>query len=294
MARPFDSVVVVFNPHSTGDAEARARELADELGRRDPGLAVKLQPTQHAGHAVDIARDAALEGRPLVVSVSGDGGYNEVVNGVMAAGPDSAVAAVLAAGNANDHRRATRRRPLADAIVDGDVTRLDLLRLTIDTGTGEPEVRYAHSYVGLGITPAVALELEKGGKGSVREIISTIRSFSRFRPFAIETEHGREQFDSLIMANIPEMAKYATLSEEGRPDDGRFEVIVVRHTAKWRVLGTAVRAALRGLGRQPAVRHYWFRTIKPMPMQIDGELYDLDAGVRVGVDIAPAALSTVS
>jgi len=284
--------VLVFNPHSTGDAEARARNLATELGERAPDLPVHLRPTEYAGHAVEIAREEALAGRPLVVSVSGDGGYHEVVNGVMAAGTGSASAAVLAAGNANDHRRVTRERPLADSIVAGDTSRIDLLRLAI--GDDEPEVRYAHSYVGLGITPAVALELERGGKGSLREIVSTVRTFSRFRPFEIETDQGRESFDSLILANIPEMAKFATLSEDGRPDDGRFEVIMLRHTAKWRVLGTAVKAAVRGLGPQPTVRDYWFRTTKPTPMQIDGELHDLDAGTPVAVSIAPGALQTVT
>jgi diacylglycerol kinase (ATP) len=287
---PFDSVVVVFNPQSTGDAAARARDLITELTERAPDLTVDLRPTEHAGHARDIARDAARAGRPLVVSVSGDGGYNEVVDGVMKAGTGTAVAAVLAAGNANDHRRVTRERPLADAILAGDVRRIDLLRLTFDDGA---DVRYAHSYVGLGITPTVALELEEGGKGSLREVISTIRTFARFRPFAIETDHGRETFDSLILANIAEMAKYASLSDDGRPDDGRFEVVVLRHTAKWRVVGTALRAALRGLGPQPTAREYRFRTVGPIPMQIDGEVLELAAGTAVAVEIAPHALATV-
>ncbi|HXV93269.1 MAG TPA: diacylglycerol kinase, partial [Pseudonocardia sp.] len=208
------------------------------------------------------------------------------------AGAGGTVAAVLPAGNANDHRRATRERPLTEAILAGDVRRIDLLRVTIGDGEGGV-IRYAHSYVGLGITPTVALELEQGGKGSLREIWSTVRTFSRFRPFEIETEHGRERFDSIILANISEMAKYASLSDDGRPDDGRFEVIVLRHTAKWRVLGTALRAALRGLGPQPTAREYRFRTVKPIPMQVDGELIELEAGVPVAVEIAPAALATV-
>jgi diacylglycerol kinase (ATP) len=224
------------------------------------------------------------------VSVSGDGGYNDVVNGLMDAGVDSAYAAVSAAGNANDHRRVTRERPLADAIVAGEVSRLDLLRMTVDDGR---DPRYAHSYIGLGITPTVALELETGGKGSIKEVISTIRTFSRFRPFQIETETGTESFDSVIFANIREMAKYAVLSEEGRPDDGRFEVIILRHTAKWRVLATAVRAALFGLGPQPTAREYRFRTIDPMPVQIDGEVSELERDVRVTVEIMPGALGTI-
>jgi diacylglycerol kinase family enzyme len=291
VTRPFDSVALVFNPNSTGNAQGRAEELRRELSERVPDLPVELRPTEHAGHGREIARDAAKTGRPLVVSVSGDGGYNDVVNGLMEAGTDTAFAAVHAAGNANDHRRVTRDGPLADAIVDGDVTRLDLLKMSVDDGR---EPRFAHSYIGLGITPTVALELEQGGKGSIREIVSTIRTFWQFRPFQIETDSGTESFDSVIFANISEMAKYAVLSDGGRPDDGRFEVIILRHTAKWRVLAFALRAAVRGLGPQPTVRHYRFRTVDPMPVQIDGEVSELEPGVTVTVEIAPGALPTIS
>ena len=289
----FDRIVIIFNPHSTGNAPLSAEELRDTLAQRLPGVPLELSPTQHAGHARDLARAAAVPGRPLVVSVSGDGGYNEVVNGVMDAGNDRAVCAVHAAGNANDHRRTTRERPLADAIVAGDIRRIDLLRLTVGTGP-DARTRYAHSYIGVGLTPVVAVDLEKGGKGSWREIVSVVRSFSRFRPFPIRLEDGhRRRIDSLVFANIAEMAKYATLSEAGAPDDGRFEVITQQRTGKLRVLATAIRAATRGLGAQPSVTHYAFTTLAPMPLQLDGELLELEADTRVAVDIAPLALATI-
>ena len=135
---PFDRVVLIFNPNSTGNAKDKAAELREQLSVRVPQLPVELSATQHAGHARDLARDAARVGQPLLVSVSGDGGYNEVVNGVMASGSEQAVCAVLAAGNANDHRRTTREQPLADTIVAGNVSRIDLLKLTVD---GDDAVR---------------------------------------------------------------------------------------------------------------------------------------------------------
>ena len=70
------------------------------------------------------------------MSVSGDGGYNEVVDGVMQAGNNDVVCAVKAAGNANDHRRTTGERPLVDAVIAGEVRRIDLLRLTVGGGAG--------------------------------------------------------------------------------------------------------------------------------------------------------------
>jgi len=321
--RAFDRVVVVFNLHSTGDAEQLARDLTRDLAARAPDLPVQVQPTRYAGHARDLARDAAGTGCPLVVSVSGDGGYNEVVDGIMAAGTGTAVAAVLAAGNANDHRRATRQHPLVDAIVAGDTRRLDLLTLTLGepkttqttpsalsaTGTtdpadtapapdvaaagGGPAVRYAHSYLGVGITPTVARGLARGGKGSLREVLTTLMTLARFDPVVLDTDRGRETFDSLIFANIAGMAKYATLSDNGDPDDGRFEVIAQHHTTRWRLLTTALRAASTGLGEQPTTTCYRFRTVAPTPLQIDGELIDLPATTTVTIRVAPAALTTV-
>jgi len=290
---PFDRIVIVFNPHSTGDAPRSAEDLHDELVRRLPDVPVQLCPTGYAGHAREIARETAATGRPLVVSVSGDGGYNEVVDGVVQAGNDQAVAAVRAAGNANDHRRTTREHHLADAIVAGDVRRIDLLRLTLGRGA-TAQTRYAHSYVGVGLTPVVAVDLEKGGKGSWRELVAVVRGFARFRPFPIRLEDGRRRtIDSLLFANISQMAKYATLSEGAAPDDGRFEVVTQHRTGKLSVLATAVRAATRGLGPQPSTTHYAFTTLAPMPLQLDGELVELDAGTLVSVDIAPRALATV-
>ena len=289
----FDRIVVIFNPQSTGDAPELARKLEAELAKKLPGTPVELKPTDHAGHARDLAREACATGRPLIVSASGDGGYNEVVDGVMAAGNPDVVCAVLAAGNANDHARTIDDRPLAEAIVDGGTRQIDLLRLTVGRGP-DARTRYAHSYIGMGLTPIVAIDLEKGGKGSFREIMSVVRTFSRFRPFTIEVDGGgRRRFDSLLFANIAEMAKYATLSEDGRPDDGRFEIVTLPHTSKWRILGVAIRAATSGLGPQPTARHYAFTTLKPTPLQLDGELVELSAFTPVSVDIAPRALTTL-
>jgi len=290
---PFERITVIFNPQSTGPAPQRAEELKNTLADRLPHVPLHLRPTERAGHARELAAQAAATGRPLIVSVSGDGGYNEVVDGVMHAGNPNTVCAVLAAGNANDHRRSTGEQPLVDAIVTGDVRHIDLLRLTVASAAGA-RTRYAHSYIGMGLTPIVAIDLEKGGKGSFKEIVSVVRTFAKFRPFTIDVDPGGlRSLDSLLFANIDEMAKYATLSEDSRPDDGRFEIIALPHTAKWRILAVALKAATRGLGPQPTARHYRFTTVEPTPMQLDGEVIAVEAATSVSVDIAAGALSTL-
>jgi len=146
----------------------------------------------------------------------------------------------------------------------------------------------------MGLTPIVAIDLGKGGKGSLREIVSVVRTFARFRPFTIELDDGRQhRFDSLLFANISQMAKYATPSDTDQPDDGRFEIITLPHPSEWRIPTTAFRPATRGLGPQPTATRYDFVTLKPTPLQLDGELLTLDAGTSVHVEIAPSALGTI-
>ncbi|UYY83301.1 diacylglycerol kinase family protein [Arthrobacter sp. YA7-1] len=295
-ARTFESIVIIFNPNSTGDARRLAEGLQSELkGLLSYPVDIRLQPTARAGHAVELARDAVSGGGDvLVVSVSGDGGYNEVVNGVMQGGNPQAVCAVLGAGNANDHRRSTGTQPLGEAIAAGSVRSIDLLRVHTGKGSDSP-AEYAHSYVGFGLTPVVAIDLEKGGKGALKEMVSVMRTFSKFEPFEIRQADGkRRRLDSLVLANIPEMAKYATLSDaDDKLADGKFEVVLFAHRPKWRVLLMALRAATMGLGDQPSMSSYSFTTIEPLAYQIDGEVKSVDANVPVRIECAPAALSTL-
>ncbi|WP_347109014.1 diacylglycerol kinase family protein [Paenarthrobacter sp. S56] len=295
-ARTFESIVIIFNPNSTGDAPELAEELQGKLKELlTYPVEIVLQPTEHAGHAVDLAREAAAKGGDvLVVSVSGDGGYNEVVNGVMQADNPKAVCAVMAAGNANDHRRTVGTKPLEEAIAEGHVRNIDLLRIHTGQKEGEP-LEYAHSYIGFGLTPVVATELEKGSKGALTEMVSVIKTFSDFEPFEMRLPDGkRHKVDSLVFANIPEMAKYATLSEAAdTPADGKFEIILFPHMPKWRVALNALRATTQGLGDQPSVSSYEFTTLKPLPFQMDGEVKNVDAGVTVKVESAHAVLPSI-
>ena len=73
--RTFEKIVIIFNPNSSGDAPKLAEKLRDRLTELLTYMAdLKLQPTSHAGHAIELAREAASSGdHVLVVSVSGDG-----------------------------------------------------------------------------------------------------------------------------------------------------------------------------------------------------------------------------
>jgi len=85
-------------------ADAAVREAVLEM--RNRGHKVEVRALWEAGEATACAGEAAARGCEVIVSAGGDGTLNEVVNGVVARGGESAVAA-MAFGTANDFARAT-------------------------------------------------------------------------------------------------------------------------------------------------------------------------------------------
>lgn len=290
-AAPFDRIVLIYNPAPGKAPAVLAERLRAEIARRMPGMSLSMQPTAFPGHGRDLARDAGGE-RPLLVSISGDGGYNDVVNGAMDAG-GRAICAVMAAGNANDHRRSTRRLPIADAIVRGSVRPIDLLRLTVGEGPGQWS-RYGHSYVGFGLTPRMAIGIEQGVKGRFTELLSVVKTLRHLEPVDITRADGAHAvLDSLILANITRIAKYGRVSEAGYPDDGMFEVAVLPHAAPWRIALMTLRAVTVGLGVRESVTAFSFTSTAAIPLQIDGEVMHVEAGMPVLVESAHRALATL-
>ncbi len=271
-----------------------SKELYKKLKLTLPAVKVKRLPTKYAGHAWELARYIAnTEARPLIISASGDGGYNEVVNGVMEADNPHAICAVLPAGNANDHSRTMQDHPLSEEIKKGKVTQLDLIKVTAKAPGSNQVVRYAHSYVGLGLTPVIATELNKHTLNAFKEIILVVKTFYRHRPFKIKHRDKILRLDSLLFANINQMAKVLTLAPENRPDDGKFEVITFLSGHKRRLIRKLAKAAVSKLNTTRRQRVYKFTTFKKMPMQLDGEVMELKGGSTVTVECMHKALTTI-
>ena len=295
----FDHIAIIYNPGSTGDAPDMAKNLAEQIDdhHKTIGRKARLTPTKHAGHAIELARDVALKyKRPLIISVSGDGGYNEVINGAMQAKEQSVTAqpvtAVVGAGNANDHRRVMRDRPLIELIKSGNVKSFDLIH--IDASAKDFSLsRYAHSYIGYGITPQVGHELNKHGKSLLHEIKSILRTYRTYAPFTIEHGGERHLLDNLLFANINEMAKFIKLDAKNTVHDDKFEVIALRHRSKTRMLFTLLRAAVFGFRDHPSYTHYELKTLKKLPIQLDGEVEWLPKSCTAVITSKHAAIDSL-
>ncbi len=296
-AQDYSNITIIYNPNSTGGrAEAKAKRLQRHLIRHAAN--VHLVQTEYAGHAEKIAYTLAKRyKRPLIISSSGDGGYNEVINGVMRARDEDKarepVCAVLPAGNANDHRRATRKRPLAYAILRNEPEAVDVLRLQVSSPTTSL-TRYAHSYIGLGITSKIAIELNNTHLNPWNELQIVWRNWLHSEPFAIRPkEEPARTLDSLVFANISQMAKVLKLGGRTNLHDGLFRVVAIPHRNPFRQLVTYTSIAIRGFKSPPQTATYEFTLPRTQLAHTDGEVLKIPGGSRVRVKGLKEVLLTI-
>ena len=123
-------VALVVNPFATRVSEERLGEVRAEL-ERVAELDVLL--TERPGHATELVTGASRGGAAAVVVFSGDGGFNEVVNGLDADVPVGFLpgggTSVLprALGLQRDPVRASRQ--IAEAITLGRTRRISVGRV---------------------------------------------------------------------------------------------------------------------------------------------------------------------
>ncbi|MEO5627982.1 MAG: diacylglycerol kinase family protein [Candidatus Saccharimonadales bacterium] len=288
----YSDIVIIYNPKSTsGQAKQKANRLAERLRKRK--FTVKVKATDYAGHAEEIAYQAAQKTkRPLIISASGDGGYNEVINGVMKAGNKQAVCAILPSGNANDHRRSVRKHPLTWAILHAEPEPMDLLELCIN----DQAPRYAHSYIGIGITSHVASDLDHQDFGRIKEKLTVARSILSFHPVAISTLDGKTRhYDSLIFSNTAYMAKALKVGNKGDMNSGWFRVSAIPYRNQFwlfRILLTLILFAF-GLQKLPQQKSYTFGVPQKGKIHLDGEIMQLPKDADVTVNLRAGAVQTI-
>jgi diacylglycerol kinase (ATP) len=298
MAAGFTSISIIYNPGSTGPGKQLATELKHELQVLLPTQSVRLIKTEYAGHAEELAYELArASAKSLVISSSGDGGYHEVVNGLLRAQDEGAmpIAGLLPAGNANDHYQSLHVGDTATAIYKQQVQTVDVLQLQTQQ-KGKKLQRYAHSYIGLGLTPTVGRELNKTELNRVNEVWIALRSLVQLRPTTIINRGHKRSYDSIICSNVSKMSKVLKLTKSpgtSHMRDGKFEVTAVPSRSKLQLLRYLLKASTVGLEGGHMAEQYKFKTIKPITLQLDGEICRIDGDSQVDITISKRVLRCI-
>ena len=202
------------------------------------------------------------------------------------------VAGLLPAGNANDHFNDVHDNDVVQSIVDSDIRRIDLLKI-ITTVKGKKYQRYAHSYIGFGLTPVVGKELNRTDLNRFNEIVIVVRSLLSLHSIKIRHDNKNLRYYSLIFSNVSKMSKVLSLVKDSSNNDGRYEVTFIKRHNKIKLIRRLLKASTAGLQGNSHGDQYTFETIKPILAQLDGEIVTIDAHSTATIDIEHRTLSCI-
>jgi diacylglycerol kinase (ATP) len=291
----YTNIAVIYNPNSTGSSKDLAEAFVNDVRARMPKQNIELIATEYAGHAGELAYDIAKKhDSALIISSSGDGGYNEVVNGAIKAQKEgrTVTTGILPAGNANDHHRNLTDGNIVDQIVSGKTKTIDLLKI-IGVFNGATVERYAHSYIGVGFSPQIAKMLNKTKLNIFNEVWLVARMLILVKPIRLRLGKKIKHYESIIFSNVDSMSKYLKISSPSPITDGKFEVTIFKRRHKLKFILTLLKASFGGVKEDKQVTEFTFETVDKTLVQMDGEVLTLDAATSATTTIEQQVLRCV-
>ncbi len=263
------STTLIVNPYASRVTPELVERVARELG------ATSTVFTERAGHATELAREAETD---VVVVFSGDGGFNEALNG---ARPETVLGFVPGGGTSVLPRAlGLPRDPVAAARrVRGGSTR----RISLGRANGR---RFAFA-AGIGLDAELIRRVDALGRrddgkrpGDLAFALTAVRTLAqhrvRFDPALEVVGHGRAAF--ALVANADPYSYVGALPlrlPRGADLEAGLDLLAPR-AFRARAVPGAVRYLLTGRTRLPLLRLHdedriEIRCDAPTPLQLDGE-----------------------
>ena len=270
-------ILLIVNPRA---GRCRGQAAADRAvaAFRELGWQVTMRPTQCAGDAERIAREAVGEGFDAVLGCGGDGTLSQVLTGLLDSGvPGGAVPA----GTGNDLCRcvglSVDPAEAARQLVGGGPAPVDLLE--VDGGR-----RWAINIAGVGFDARVAARVNRRSRrtgGLLAYLTAVGAELVRHRPTRVRITVDGEEWEGpallVAAANGRSYGAGMMIAPEARVDDGLMDVVLVRHMSRARFVASfphVMRGTHLALPEVTAwrARALTVETPAPQPLLVDGDL----------------------
>lgn len=304
-----DRYRVILNPKA-GRGKALGKLLEIQERFRQAGVDYEILLTEGIGHATELAFEAGLAGRSVVVSAGGDGTANEIVNGLMryaGQGREPPALGVLSVGRGNDFA--------CGADLPADLPRgLDCLfadkRRPLDVGLvrgGDyPKGRFFCNGIGIGFDTIVGLEAMKMKRvrGSLAYALGAIRAFIKYPEgpslsLRYDDREIRCRSQQINIMNGRRLGGLFWMAPEGNNHDGLFDLCMSTDQANRRQMVDIILRYTKGTqASHPLIltaRAARFEIDAPgggLVVHADGETI-CENGTRLEVEALAARLSIV-
>ncbi len=303
--------VIVSSRSGGGKARHDWPEIANLLKAKSIEFIASI--TDHAYHAIELAREAVLSGFRKLLVVGGDGAVHEVLNGLYSqseVSPSEVTVGLIPVGSGNDwsrlHRIPADYGRAVDLIAEAGVrTRLQDVACVHTLMDGKPYCRYMMNIGGLGFDSDVCrrfdIAKEHGHAGDRQYLKSLLSGFLAYRPLRFRVAvDGEEFYHGTAFSVALGIGQYCgggmRQTPDAVPDDGLINVTVVGKLSKWKFLSKVPSLFKGDIYRHKEVRHTTGRRVEISAapysyMEVDGEPVGI---TPVRIEVIPAGVQVVS
>lgn len=242
--RKIAKAALIYNPVSgKKKGERWAREIVEPM-LRAAHVEVMLLPTQHAGHATEIAASHDLDGCDALLALGGDGTLSDVVTGFLRREHGREVIALGfipgGTGNTVSHdvyggriAGAAGVRKAVESILVGHTREIDVTKLACTGPDGRPLERMSINIVtaGLGVDANAAAE-QRRWMGPARydaSILLEVLKVGRRKacPCVLEVDGRRRSLDLFVLTimNNKHSGVGLRISPHAQLDDGKIDIM---------------------------------------------------------------------
>ena len=289
-------VLFILNPISGHVKKAHVLEQIERYVDRSV-IDGDVRYTEYAGHAEEIAAQAAEEGYDVVVAVGGDGTINEVGRALI---HTRTALGIIPCGSGNGLARHLML-PLRVRKAIEIINRMEIHELDYGTINGHP----FFCTCGMGFDAFISMKFASGGKrGAARYVRLVLQEGLRYQPDhytlrfvpldedgnALQTEEVTEEHDAYVItfANASQYGNNAYIAPQASMSDGIMDIVIMQ---KFNVLDAPQMGfdmLNKTMDRSCKVttrktRRVLIHRPEPAPVHYDGEAVEMGTDIEIAL-----------
>lgn len=286
------NILFIINPISGGKDKLKIPAVIDANLDRSK-FSANYRITEYAGHAAEIAEEAAAKNFDVIVAVGGDGTINEIAARVMAQGK---VLGVIPFGSGNGLARFLKI-PMNTVKAIQVINGMQVIR--IDSGTFNGKAFF--NMAGMGFDAHISSVFVGNKKRGLTGYLKLgFKEMVNYEPetyrLEIDGQHYVRKAFVVSLANSSQYGNNAHVSPQASVTDGMLDVCIVRAFPLYQLPILAYQMLSAKTDRSDLVeiiRGKDIRITRPgaAPIHIDGEPFEM--GREITVAVAPLSLQII-